>query len=557
MLKTGNNINVTGDKGQSVDMDKETEVNQFHLQLHFTAIDRETTKSLQLFHMGILTKYVMLVMFALLGVLVLRTTMNNILWKDRDIDVTVDTSSRINYVDRNYLGFTIDTSMFQPKVHFHGFNFSSPRVHTLMKALSPALLRIGGTSADWLFYNEPIEVIYPLKLLPSAHVMMWYDIQKLVELVRSTGNRLLFGLNLQVRFGTQWDPSNALELIKYCSRMGYCENIDWELGNEPNWYAPGRQNLTTLTPEQIGNDYLILKRLLSKYDNCRQSSIVGPDVGRPTSSLCGKILSGVANMAGSFIRALTFHHYYFAGGTATYKTYLNVSYFHDLAREISEAKLLVSKTKFPDIPIWLGETSDAYNSGTKNVSDRFVSGFLWMEKLGLSAAMGLKVVLRQTLYGGNYALLDVDLNPNPDYWLSWLHKKFVGQLVFAVTLSGISLPPSTRVYAHCTNTEGSSYDSGALTVFALNADESTTSVLRFTDTLSDQPVDLYLLEADGPDYVLSKWVKLNGLKLQMISDNLMPLIRPTRLQPGAVINLPPVTMAYLVFPYADVQLCRQ
>lgn len=70
--------------------------------------------------------------------------------------------------------------------------------------------------------------------------------------------------------------------------------------------------------------------------------------------------------------------YYFAGGTATYKTYLNVSYFHDLAREISEAELLISKTKFPDIPIWLGETSDAYNSGTKNVSDRFVSGFLWV-----------------------------------------------------------------------------------------------------------------------------------------------------------------------------------
>lgn len=41
-----------------------------------------------------------------------------------------------------------------------------------MKAFSPALLRIGGTSADWLFYNEPIDVIYPLKLLPSADVMM-------------------------------------------------------------------------------------------------------------------------------------------------------------------------------------------------------------------------------------------------------------------------------------------------------------------------------------------------------------------------------------------------
>lgn len=54
-----------------------------------------------------------------------------------------------------------------------------------------------------------------------------------------------------------------------------------------------------------------------------------------------------------------------------------------------------------------------------------------------------------------------------------------------------------------------------------------------------------------------RWVKLNGLRLQMISDNLMPLITPTRLQPGALIKLPPVTMAYLVFPYADIQLCRQ
>lgn len=80
----------------------------------------------------------------------------------------------------------------------------------------------------------------------------------------------------------------------------------------------------------------------------------------------------------NFVAVYFTFSYYFGGGTATYKTYLNASYFHDLAREISEAKLLVSNTKFPDIPIWLGETSDAYNSGTKNVSDRFVSGFLWV-----------------------------------------------------------------------------------------------------------------------------------------------------------------------------------
>ena len=36
-----------------------------------------------------------------------------------------------------------------------------------------------------------------------------------------------------------------------------------------------------------------------------------------------------------------------------------------------------------------------------------------MDKLGISAAMGIRVVMRQTFYGGKYGLLDIDMNPNP------------------------------------------------------------------------------------------------------------------------------------------------
>ena len=36
-----------------------------------------------------------------------------------------------------------------------------------------------------------------------------------------------------------------------------------------------------------------------------------------------------------------------------------------------------------------------------------------LDKLGLSASMGLDVMLRQTLYGGHYAMIDDDLNPMP------------------------------------------------------------------------------------------------------------------------------------------------
>jgi len=37
----------------------------------------------------------------------------------------------------------------------------------------------------------------------------------------------------------------------------------------------------------------------------------------------------------------------------------------------------------------------------------------WLDKLGLSAQKGVGVVIRQTLYGYDYSLLDIDMNPNP------------------------------------------------------------------------------------------------------------------------------------------------
>jgi len=57
------------------------------------------------------------------------------------------------------------------------------------------------------------------------------DIANLVKLTRSTGNRLLFDVNLQLRFGQQWDPGNAIELFDFFASQNFCDNIDWELGN--------------------------------------------------------------------------------------------------------------------------------------------------------------------------------------------------------------------------------------------------------------------------------------------------------------------------------------
>lgn len=63
--------------------------------------------------------------------------------------------------------------------------------------------------------------------------------------------------------------------------------------------------------------------------------------------------------------------------------------------------------------ILLGETSSAFGGGAPGLSDRFVDTFLWLDKLGISARLGVSVIIRQTLLEKHYSLIDSLLEPAP------------------------------------------------------------------------------------------------------------------------------------------------
>ena len=80
--------------------------------------------------------------------------------------------------------------------------------------------------------------------------------------------------------------------------------------------------------------------------------------------------------------------------------------------------------------LWVGEGAMAYNSGREGVTDSFV-GSLWHANLlgALSKTVPLPhaVYCRQALVGGNYGLVSHEtLDPNPDYWASYVWKRLVG-----------------------------------------------------------------------------------------------------------------------------------
>lgn len=96
----------------------------------------------------------------------------------------------------------------------------------------------------------------------------------------------------------------------------------------------------------------------------------------------------------------------------TVNDFLDPKQFDILEYQINRVQEIINSSGF-DLPSWIGETSSAYGGGAPGLSDRFVASFNWLDKLGLSAKLGVDVVVRQSIVGGDYALLDERYEPNP------------------------------------------------------------------------------------------------------------------------------------------------
>ena len=99
-----------------------------------------------------------------------------------------------------------------------------------------------------------------------------------------------------------------------------------------------------------------------------------------------------------------------------------------------------------------------------------MAGFLWLDKLGYSARAGLQVVIRQSFFGENYALISSDLEPNPDWWVSVIFKKYVSNKVLNLSIPNNS--ENLRLYAHCTPNSALLNKVPAITIYGVNIDEN-------------------------------------------------------------------------------------
>ena len=489
--------------------------------------------------------------------------------------VNINTKQCVYETDHKFLSIALDSGLIRNR--WLNFSFTSEKLHNLAKGLAPAYLRIGGTNGDFLLFN-PNEITQKKRVdsnLSSRKIshdrrgnpyrrstdkaehssftnftMTTEDVDNLFTFAKKSGLNIIFGLNVLLRdSNTQnWNSTNAQQLMKYITGRGF--SCDWELGNEPydlkslvNW---------TITGRELALDFKILRQLLNDHPDYGHM-ILGPDVSSPWQPRKYKFFKEYLTHINKCINGMTYHQYY-TSNKANVSEFYNPVILDDLITNVQQLKQIMTESGTSFIELWLGETSSAYDGGVRGVSNSYIAGFMWLDKLGVAARLKHKVVVRQTFYGGWYSLINREtLDPFPDYWSAFLYKKLVGSRVLEVH-DGTSLGRTVRVYAHCTSTR-SGYDTGSLVLIALNTQHNMAQLV-LAGGLEKLSVDQYLLTPGESDNLTSQTVRLNGKLLNMVNDTFLPNVKPEAIIPPKSIILPPVSYGFFVVPNAQVEACQ-
>ena len=330
---------------------------------------------------------------------------------------------------------------------------------------------------------------------------------------------------------------------------GYASNLDFELGNEPDLY-PTQKYLQPITGEQLGHDVNHLKTLLTETLGAyyHSSSIVGPDVASATSDTY--VTDFLRAVDVTSVKAVTWHQYYGGAELKYLANYTDPVILDTYVYEAHSIHQVVSAVR-PDLPVWQGETSSTYAPPGNGIDETYVAGFMLLDKLGLNAKLGISLFVRQTFYGFWFALVDQDLLPRPNYWVSLLYRNLVASTVLntTVTMTGND-PMRMRMYAHCTS-DRVQHMRGAVTLYGVNMFSREVTV----DLDTHFTVDQYLLTSGASNNLTDTNIKLNGNILKLTDNDDLPALSPFRILKADKICMPPMSMAYYVLQDARAAPC--
>lgn len=432
----------------------------------------------------------------------------------------------------------LDTSMFQA---MEPVNLYSKRLRMLAAALGPACVRVSGTWANTVYFqdNDKKQLNEPPKgfkgVLTRSQWKGVVDFSKAVDAKLVTS----FAISDGVRDNEGiWTPVEAKKVVDFTKSIG--GNIyAAELFNEPSIAssggAPKGYNAST-----FAKDIEVFTTFA--HTSLPGMLIAGPGSAGEGSQLLPKALPLITSkdmLSAEPKPKFDIFSYHFYGAISQRCAFLGKDLTTSPEDALTEKWLSKTSTTFdfykqlrdeydPGKPIWLTETADAACGGNP-WAVTFLDCFRYLDQMGRLAKDGVSMIFHNTLSASEYGMLEHDsYSPRPKYWSALLWAKLMGTEVYDAGEG----KPGVYLYAH--SLKG---NKNGRTLLVINTDKNATTI--------DVPKNAkqYTLTSDE---LQGKEVKLNGKILQLTGNDEMPSINGKDIKAGN-IELPPFSITFITF----------
>lgn len=430
-------------------------------------------------------------------------------------------------------------------------DLSNPRLRKMAAALGPAYVRVSGTWANSVYFQDsdaPAPSAAPKGFSGVLTRQQWKGV---VDFAHATNAEIV--TSFATSAGTRdaagaWTPDQARQLLAYTKSVGGSIAAA-EYMNEPTFAAMGgapkgydaaayardikvfqpfireaAPSMIFLGPGGVGEGGTLVPAGMAMLSSADLLKATGPVFDEFSYHFYGAVSKRCASLGGGAqITADAALSSEWLSRTAT------VERFYAGLRDQYQ----------PGKALWLTETADAACGGNPWAST-FLDSFRYLNQHGSLAKLGVQVVMHNTLAASDYGLLDEDtLAPRPNYWAALLWHKLMGATVLD---AGSSPSPDLHLYAHCL-----SGHPGGVALLAINADRTSSQQLAV-------PVksDRYTLTAKN---LTDTTVELNGNELNVNSNGDVPSLTGAATTAGNVV-LAPASITFLAIPNAKNDSCH-
>ncbi|SEG55474.1 Glycosyl hydrolase family 79, N-terminal domain [Bryocella elongata] len=390
-------------------------------------------------------------------------------------------------------------------------DLSNPKLRRLASALGPVYLRVSGTWANTVYFQDSDAPAPPQPPKGFGGTLTRSQWKGVIDFVHATGSKLV--TSFSVSEGTRdsaevWTPTQAKLFIDATHRLGGSIAAT-EFINEPTFTIaagtpPGYDGVA------FGRDYAIFRAFLRQASP--QTKLLGPgSVGEGIPFVPVKIVPSTDLLQGMGPNSVDAFSYHFYGtisercakamgpNQGTTPAAALTEEWLDRTTRVEEFYASLRDKYEPGKPMWLTETGQTACGGDRWAST-FLDSFRYLDQLGRLAQKNVQVVMHNTLAASDYGLIDeATLAPRPNYWAALLWHRTMGATVLD---PGPSPSATVHLYAQCAPGKP-----GAVTLLAINLNRTEAAAIELP-----QAADRYTLTAGELE---SRDVLLNGKELSL------------------------------------------